>query len=85
MTRDDHRHRSSQSDSATGSSARVAGGVTPKTARTDNLAAIMRDSTIILETRMHPVAKVHVQRTIQPAGTVPPADRGEVADRGDAS
>ena len=32
--------------------------------------------------RVHPAAKVHVQRTIQPAGTVPPADRGEVADRG---
>lgn len=53
----------------------------PKTARPDALAAIMRDSTIILEARVCPVAKIHLPPTVQPAGPAPPADRGKTASR----
>ena len=58
------------------------GGVGSKTARPDVLAAIMRDSTIIVEARVYPVARVYVPQTIRPLKPVPPTDRGDLADRG---
>ncbi len=37
----------------------------PKTARTDNLAAIMRGSTIILDVPVYPLGKVYLEKAIR--------------------
>ena len=79
MTRDDHGSHSSLSDSATGRSPGAGDNVGAKTARPDALAAIMRDSTIIVDARVYPVAKIHLPPPIQLGGPVPPADRGKAA------
>lgn len=80
MTRDDHGGYSSLSDSATGPASNDPGNVGSKTARPDNLAAIMRDSTIILDAQAYAVGDVYVQPPIhQGLPTTPPADRGDPA------
>ena len=79
MSRDDHQGRKRLSESRTGSSARGVENVDPQTARPDTLAAIMRDSTIIVDARVYPVAKVYLPQTIRALGPVPPADRGKAA------
>ena len=77
MTRDDRRGHSSVSDSATGRVPGNKGDVGSKTARPDALAAIMRDSTIIVDARVYPVPTFYLPQTIRPLRPVPPADRGD--------
>ena len=77
MTRDDRGGHSSVSDSATERFPGDKGDVGSKTARPDALAAIMRDSTIIVDARVYPVATVYLPQSIRPLRPVPPADRGD--------
>ena len=77
MSRDDGQGRASVKGSTTGSSVRDVGSKEPQTARTDNLAAIMRDSTIIVDARVYPVPTYYLPQTIRPLRPVPPADRGD--------
>ena len=65
MLRDDREHPAVPAESGTGSPPAEPSSLEPKTARTDNLAAIMRDSTIILDVPVYPVGKVHVEKAIR--------------------
>ena len=75
MTRDDYGGHSSVSNSPTHPSPRDASNVRFETARSDNLAAIMRDSTIILDAQTYPVGEVYFQRPIGPQATASPVGR----------
>ena len=64
-------------DSATGRFPENKGDVGSKSARPDALAAIMRDSTIIVDARVYPVPTYYLPQSIRPLRPVPPADRGD--------
>ena len=81
MFKDDGLRNPSLSGSATDSSHRNAANLEPETARDDSLAAIMRDTTIIIGSRVHPMVEIHLRAKLHHLETAPrQPDRARTSD-----